>query len=195
MQDQVQTDELGSQPPHTEPLDTSTIESTLAESVVTGTEPPEEPELHSEDMPSVPLTPPKRYFRLNWWSIIAGILLVILLGEHIPSLVISLTNSLLHPTATVTIFPTQKEVRQTYSFLAVTGTADPGQHQVSSRLLTVTTPTKSETIKTTGTAQTPPIQAQGTVIFYNEAPYSQTVYAGTVVTGSDGVQIVTDETV
>src|SRR5438046_103107 len=160
MHDQLQTEELNSLP-HTEPLDThSTVESTIAESVVTGTEPPEEPEPHSEDMPSVPLPHPKRYFRLNWWSIIAGILLVILLGEHIPSLVISLTNSLLHPTATVTLFPTQKAMSQTYSFLAVTGNADPGQHQVSSRLLTVTTPTKSETIKTTGLPQTPPIQAQ-----------------------------------
>ncbi len=106
-----------------------------------------------------------------------------------------LAQTYFHPTATVTLFPTQKEVSQTYSFLAVTGTADPGQHQVSSRLLTVTTPTKSETIKTTGLAQTPPIQAQGAVIFYNQAPYSQTIEAGTVLTGSDGIQIVTDETV
>ena len=86
MHDQLQTEELNSLP-HTEPLDTHlTVESTIAQSVVTGTEPPEEPEPHSEDMPSVPLPPKKRYFRLNWWSIIAGILLVILLGEHIPGL-------------------------------------------------------------------------------------------------------------
>ncbi len=119
----------------------------------------------------------------------------VLLGEHVPTLMMFLAQTYFHPTATVTLFPTQKEVSQTYSFLAVTGTADPGQHQVSSRLLTVTTPTKSETIKTTGLAQTPPIQAQGAVIFYNQAPYSQTIEAGTVLTGSDGIQIVTDETV
>src|SRR5207245_788517 len=158
------------------------VESTIAESVVTGTDELPESEPHISDIPTVPLTPQKRYFRLNWWSIVACLLLLILLGEHIPSLVISLTNSLLHPMATVTIFPTQKAMSQTYSFLAVTGTSDPGQHQVSSRLLTFTTPTKSETIKTTGLAQTPPIQEQGTVTFYNEATHSQTMTTGTDLT-------------
>src|SRR2546426_322490 len=89
---------------------------------------------------------------------------------------------------------TPSTVDSTIAESIVTGTADPGQHQVSSRLLTVTTPTKSETIKTTGLAQTPPIQAQGTVTFYNEATYEQTIGAGTVLAGSDGVQVVTDET-
>ena len=72
MHELVHTDELQSRPPHTEPLDT--VESTIAESVVTGTEPPEEP--HIEDMPTVPLVPQKRYFRLNWWSIVACLLLL-----------------------------------------------------------------------------------------------------------------------
>src|SRR5438067_2131995 len=150
MQDQVQTNELSNQPLSTEPLETSTIESTLAESVVTATEPPDEQEQQSEDMASVPLPPQKRYFRVNWWSLVACVLLLLLLGEHLPSWVLSLTNSLLHPTATVTIFPTQKAMSQTYSFLAVTGTADQAQKQIPSRLLSFTTSTKSITLKTTG---------------------------------------------
>src|SRR5438128_11791278 len=100
MHEQIHTDELQSQPLHTEPLDTSTIESTLADSVVTATEPPEEPQL--EDVPAVPVTPHKRYFRLNWWSILALLLLLVLLGEHVPTLIMFLAQTYLHPTATVT---------------------------------------------------------------------------------------------
>ncbi len=169
------------------------VEGSVAASDIVSTEPPDEP--HISEFPTMPLVPPKRYFRLNWWSIIALALLFLLAGEHGLPLVLSLVNTYLHPTATVTLFPTQKEMSQTYSFLAVTGTADPVQKQVSSRLLTFTTPTQTETIKTTGIGYTQPVQAQGTITFYNEAPYSQTIDAGTVITGSDGIQIVTDETV
>src|SRR5437879_2999932 len=100
MQDQVHTDELSNQPLHTEPLDTSTIESTIAESVVIGTEPPDEP--HISDNPTMPLMPAKRYFRLNWWSIAALLLLLILAGEHVPTLITFLAQTYFHPTATVT---------------------------------------------------------------------------------------------
>src|SRR5947208_3518156 len=106
MHDQLQTDELNSLP-HTEPLDTpSTVDSTIAESVVTATEPPDEP--HILDPPTMPLVPPKRYFRFNWWSIIALLLLLVLLGEHVPTLIVFLAQTYFHPTATVTLFPTQK---------------------------------------------------------------------------------------
>ncbi len=191
MEEPVTTDGLA---PLTDPCDTPPIiESDLAESVVIGTEEPQEP--HISDHPTMPLIPPKREFHFNWWSIITLALLFLLAVEHVSPLMVTLVSTYLHPTATVTLFPTQQALNQTYSFLAVTGTADPVQKQVSSRLLTFTTPTKTETITTTGTAQTPPIQAQGAVTFYNETPYSQTIDAGTVITGSDGVQIVTDETV
>ncbi len=194
MHEQVQTDELQSQPLHTEPLDTSsTVESALAESLVTGTEEPEASPI--SDDPTVPLAPPQRYFQVNWWSIVALFLLLILAGEHIPTLMMFLAQTYFRPTATVTLFPTQKRMSQAYTFLAVTGTADPGQQQIPSRLLSFTTPTTTETITTTGVGHTPPVQATGSVTLYNEAPYSQTVYAGTVLTGSDGIHVVTDETV
>src|SRR5207245_1375564 len=65
MHERVQTDERESPSPQTEPLDpSSTVESTLAESVVTGTEEPEAPPL--SDDPTVPLAPPQRYFQVNW---------------------------------------------------------------------------------------------------------------------------------
>ncbi len=45
---------------------------------------------------------------------------------------------------------------------------------------------------TTGTGHAPARVGEGTVTFYNAAPYSQTVAAGTLLTGADGVEIVTD---
>ncbi len=143
----------------------------------------------------MPLVPPKREFHFNWWSVVALALLSILAVEHVPTLIVSLVNTYLHPTATVTLFPAHKELTTTYTFLAVTGTVDQERQQIPSRILSFTIPTKSEIIKTTGTAQTPPTQAQGSVTFYNAAIYSQTIDAGTVITGSDGMQVVTDETV
>jgi hypothetical protein len=176
----------------TDPLLSSTIESTLVESSVTSTqEQPEEAEQGSEEIP-VP-TPHKRFIP-NWSNIIACLLFLLLLGEHVVPLVWTSVDALLHPKAVVTLFAAKQRLQFTYTFLAVTGTADPNQKQIVSRLLSYTTPTKTETIKTTGIGYTPAIQAKGDITFYNEAPYSQTIVAGTVLTGSDGVQVITDET-
>jgi Baseplate J-like protein len=153
---------------------------------------------HISDMPTVPLaplTPPKRYVHVNWWSVLAVALLLILAGEHTIPLVWPLVDNYFHPKATVTLFPTQKQVRYQYTFLIVTGTADQSRQQIPSRIISFTSPTRTETIKTTGIGYTPAIQATGIVSFYNEAPYSQTIDAGTVITGSDGIQIVTDQTI
>ncbi len=120
---------------------------------------------------------------------------MILAGEHITPVVSYIQTTYLHHQAHVTLFTTAKTLSTSYSFLAVTGTADPQQKQIASRLLTVTTPTKTQRIKTTGIGHTPPVQATGYLTFYNEAPYVQTVQAGTVLTASSGVQIITDETV
>jgi hypothetical protein len=168
------------------------IESTIAESEVTSTNSPSDPDISKH--PTVPLAPlpaPKRYFQVNWWSVIALALLLILIGEHAAPFVLTLVDGYLHPKATVTIFPAQKQMSHTYSYLVVTGTADPSHNQIPSQVLTLTTPTKTATITTTGIGYTPAVQAKGTITFYNEAPYSQTIYAGTVITAINGIQIVT----
>jgi len=172
------------------------VESTIASSEVTSTDLPSEPDISKH--PTVPLAPlasPKGYFQVNWWSVIALALLLILIGEHTAPFVLSQVDEYLHPKATITIFPIEKTLSQGYSYLAVTGTADPGRNQIPSRLLSFSTPTKTETIITTGTGYTPAIQAKGTITFYNEAPYSQTISAGTVITDADGIKIVTDKAV
>ncbi len=172
------------------------IESTIAESEVTSTDSPADPDISKHPtVPLAPLEPPKRYFQVNWWSVIAVALLLILIGEHAAPFVLSQVGGYLHPKATVTIFPAEKSLSQTYSYLVVTGTADPSHGQIPSRVLSFTTPTKTGTITTTGIGYTPAIQAHGTITLYNEAPYRQTIYAGTVINAVPGIQIVTDHTV
>jgi hypothetical protein len=200
MQETIPLTEERDHQPTTDPLGTPPIvESDLAESVVTSTEPPVEPDISKH--PTVPLAqleppiPTKRYFQVNWWSVVAIALSLVLIGEHLTPLLWPLIDGYFHPKATVTLFPTQKTVSETYTFLAVTGTADQARGQIPSRLLTFTTPTKTAAIQTTGVGYTPAIKARGQITFYNEAPYVQTIQAGTVINGTTGIQIVTDQTV
>ncbi len=199
MENSTLTEELN-HTPTTDPLGVPPIvESTIAASEVTKTDPLDEPDISKH--PTVPLAQleppvlPKQYFQLDWWRIAAIVLALVLIGEHLTPLLWPLIDGYLHPKATVTIFPAQKTVQETYTFLAVTGTADQTRQQIPSRIISFTTPTKSATIQTTGVAYTPATQATGEITFYNEAPYAQTIDAGTVITGNSGIQIVTDQSV
>ena len=95
--------------------------------------------------------------------------------------------------ATVTLVPETKTLSTRLTVTALsTGTPDPARQQVAARLLEVGSPTQSQSVPTTGTGHAPARVGEGTVTFYNAAPYGQTVAAGTVLTGNDGVEIVTD---
>ena len=95
--------------------------------------------------------------------------------------------------ATVTLVPKTKTLSTTLTVTALaTGTPEQTRKQVAARVLVVSSPTQSQTVPTTGTGHAPARVGEGTVTFYNAAPYSQTVAAGTVLTGADGVEIVTD---
>ena len=95
--------------------------------------------------------------------------------------------------ATVTLVPETKTLSTTLTVTALsTGTPDPTRQQVAARLLEVGSPTQSQTVPTTGTGHAPARVGEGTVTFYNAAPSAQTVAAGTVLTGNDGVEIITD---
>jgi hypothetical protein len=96
------------------------------------------------------------------------------------------------PTATVTIVPNSANLRVTSTITAVTGTPDVRHSQVEARLVRVTTPSMPQTVPTTGKGHKPAMHATGTLTFYNEASYEQTIAAGTVLTGADGVRIRTD---
>src|SRR5450755_1697564 len=97
------------------------------------------------------------------------------------------------PTASVTLTPAQESLHASVPITAVTGTPDPTRQQVSARLLTDTSRTFIQTVPATGHGHTQAQQAQGTLTFYNAAPYAQTVAAGTMLTGADGVTLVTDQ--
>ncbi len=95
--------------------------------------------------------------------------------------------------ATVTLVPETKTLSTRLTVTALsTGTPDPTRQQVAARLLEVGSPLQSQSVPTTGTGHAPARVGEGTVTFYNAAPSAQTVAAGTVLTGNDGVEIVTD---
>ncbi len=94
--------------------------------------------------------------------------------------------------ATVTLVPETKTLTTTLTVMALsTDTPDPARQQVKARFLSVSSPTQSQSGPTTGTGHAPARVGEGTLTFYNAAPYSQTVAAGTLLTGADGVEIVT----
>ncbi len=95
--------------------------------------------------------------------------------------------------ATVTLVPDTKTLSTSLTIRALsTGTPDPARQQVAARLLEVGSPLQSQSVPTTGTGHAPARMGEGTVTFYNAAPYAQTVAAGTLLTGADSVEIVTD---
>ena len=94
--------------------------------------------------------------------------------------------------ATVTLVPEAKTLSTTLTVIALpTGTPEQARKQIAARLLSVSSLTQRQTVPTTGTGHAPARVGEGTVTFYNAAPYSQTVAAGTLLTGADGVEIVT----
>jgi hypothetical protein len=135
--------------------------------------------------------------RSQWYLASAGLLvLMLLLLAGVGMLWDSgpLAPFLFRPTALVTIVPTRLDSQARLTITAVTGTPDPARHVVAARFVSATTPASEAFGQATGTAHVPATVAFGTLTFYNAATYPQTIAAGTVLTGADGVQVVTDTT-
>jgi hypothetical protein len=95
--------------------------------------------------------------------------------------------------AMVTLVPASKTLSTSLTVTALsTGTPEQAHKQVAARLLEVGSPTQRQTAPTTGTGHAPARVGEGTVTFYNAAPYSQTIASGTLLTGADGIEVVTD---
>ena len=91
--------------------------------------------------------------------------------------------------ATVTITPASRDLKNLYTIPAVTGTPDTSQHQVQAR--TISTPvSQSQTVSATGIKQVPAVRATGKLLVFTNDTVS--IPAGTVYTGNSGVQVVTD---
>jgi hypothetical protein len=90
----------------------------------------------------------------------------------------------LSPVATVMIIPTKHEL---------TITAALPFAQVKGRVLPSLTLTQAQTAPSSGRGHQDAKHARGTITFYNGSFTSQPVAAGTILTGADGVQVVTDQ--
>jgi hypothetical protein len=133
--------------------------------------------------------------RLRWLLVSAGLQLLVLLllvGMGMLWDLGPLAPLLFRSTATVTIVPTRVDRQVTLVITAVTGMPDVGRQEVAARFVSATSPQLVASGQASGVVHIPATAAWGTLTLYNAATYPQTIAAGTVLTGADGVQVVTD---
>lgn len=99
------------------------------------------------------------------------------------------------PSATVTIVPLTQAVSTTFTAQLVPTNVDLARQQIQGRELATLTMSQSKTAPTTGSGSQPAQAAQGWITLYNSFPTAQTIPAGTLLIGQDGVQVTTDNTV
>jgi hypothetical protein len=128
-----------------------------------------------------------RRSRRRWLIALPIVLALLVIGYFVYQ---PLVNLIFVPAATVTITPASKDLRNTYTITAVTGTPDPAQHQVQARLLYAASSELAKTVNASGAGHTPATIATGTLTFYNSSTSPLTIPAGTVFTDSSGVEIV-----
>ena len=159
------------------------IESTLDEVATTPTEQPQ-----TDHVPETHITRQRRVR-----PTVLLLCLVPLIGI-IAEIVYAVILPLFTPSAHITIMSQSQQIITTNTLRIVTnGTADPTKNQVSGRILPAITMSEQKTVPTTGTTRQAALAAHGFVTFYNAAPYVQTVNAGTLITGADGIQVITDQ--
>jgi VCBS repeat-containing protein len=164
--------------------DERTVESTLetAEETDSVTE--------DESEPPLPVTHPLSFRGRHFRVLFLLLVLCFLVGGA--TLFVSLVP-LLTASATVTIIPTAVEISTTTTLILVTGTIPhPGSAQVAGRLLSTLTLSEEQVVPTTGVGHQQARAAHGSITFYNALPAAQTVAAGTLLVGADGVQVVTE---
>src|SRR5579884_584025 len=126
--------------------------------------------------------------RRRWLLVIPIVLLLLLIGFFVYH---PLLDLIFVPSATVTITPVSKDLKNIYTLTALQN-PDPLQRQVQARFLYAASPVQSQMVNATGTGTTPGAQAIGQLTFYNEQVRPQLLPAGTVIVDAKGVQIVTD---
>jgi hypothetical protein len=96
--------------------------------------------------------------------------------------------------ATITILPQAREITTTTMLTVVTnGTTNLLEHEIAGRRLSSLTLSQGQTVPTTGIGHEDAMAAHGLITFYNASLSEQTVAADTLLTGGDGVQVVTDQ--
>ena len=106
------------------------------------------------------------------------------------ALVIVYLLPLMTPDTTITIIPESQQLQTTATITVTTGPAT--RTEIAGRALAAITMSQARTIPTTGKGHQDARAGHGLITFYNAATYPQAVTAGTLLTGADGVQVVTD---
>lgn len=96
----------------------------------------------------------------------------------------------LAPTVTVTITPAAKDISLSASVTVGGAGAD-----VPGHLLVPLTLSQTQTVNATGRGHQDAVRASGILTFYNGSYTSQTIQAGTVYIGSDGIPTAVDQTI
>ena len=94
----------------------------------------------------------------------------------------------------VTLIPVERPITMTMTvFLSTSGVTHPAAGALVGRTLSTLTLTQATTVPTSGTGHELAEPGRGRITFYNAAPYAQLLPAGTLLTGHDGTEVITDE--
>ncbi|HEU5381798.1 MAG TPA: hypothetical protein VFV38_40780 [Ktedonobacteraceae bacterium] len=146
---------------------------------------------HPSGLTPLPPPRPSRNRRSIWRRVLLGVLILLILGL-IAGFYVNAQGgfSKVLPgnlSATVTITPASHLVQNNYIITGVPGgTTDTAKRQITARLLTQTSPTKTATGHATGSI--PARQASGTLTFVNSTGSGITL-GTTVLSGKNGVQV------
>ena len=162
-----------------------TVESTLADASdeqETRRAPVEQETTEGPELPPLPLKPRRRAL-----PFVVGTLCVMVAGLLSAATLLLI----LAPSATVTIIPDSAQITATRTVTVVPSNANVAQQQIPGRPLATITLSQAKTVPATGIGHQQAQAAHGLVTFYNALPAPQTIPAGEMLTGADGVAVVT----
>jgi hypothetical protein len=161
-----------------------TVESTLAE---TSDEQETQVAPTKQETTELPLPPlPRKPRRRTLPFVIGALCLLLAVALGTVTLLIMFA-----PSATVTIIPISTQITTIRTVTTVSSNANAAQQQVPGRLLDTITLSQAKTVPATGTGHQQAQAAHGFITFYNALPAPQTIPAGELLTGADGVGVVT----
>lgn len=94
-------------------------------------------------------------------------------------------------TPTITLVPVVRDLSTTATIVAAPGTSTGAR--IQARLLPPLTLAQTKTASATGKGHQDAEAAMGTITCYNSLFTFQTIAAGSALTGSDGIRVVTDQ--
>ena len=161
-----------------------TVESTLADTADKQETQAASTEQETTELPLPPL--PRKPRRRALPFVIGALCLLLAVALGTVTLLIMFA-----PSATVTIIPISTQITTTRTVTIVSSNANAAQQQIPGRLLETITLSQAKTVPATGTGHQQAQAAQGFITFYNALPAPQTIPAGEMLTGADGIEVVT----